>query len=135
MKIKSVEGEGLNSNFFYNLFLYTSALTNQNRYKKFNLLHFIPFLAAILVLIPFYNLSFEEKAAVFKNKGKGYETLISILYAAIVFSGIPHKPKPPTAMVCPSFIMSSRAARALGNILFIRLTFFHVLQLIPNNLK
>jgi len=70
------------------LFLYTSALTNQNRYKKFNLLHFIPFLAAILVLIPFYNLSFEEKAAVFKNKGKGYETLISILYAAIVFSGI-----------------------------------------------
>lgn len=70
------------------LFLYTSALTNQNRYKKFNLLHFIPFLIAILVLIPFYSLPFEEKAAVFKNEGKGYETLISVLYAAIVLSGI-----------------------------------------------
>ncbi|BFM42744.1 hypothetical protein CFS9_13850 [Flavobacterium sp. CFS9] len=70
------------------LFLYTSALTNQNRYKKFNLLHFSPFLIAILTLIPFYSLSFEEKAAVFKNEGKGYETLISVLYTAIVLSGI-----------------------------------------------
>ncbi|GIQ60437.1 hypothetical protein Flavo103_35730 [Flavobacterium collinsii] len=70
------------------LFLYTSALTNQNRYKKFNLLHFIPFLAAILVLTPFYNLSFDEKVTVFKNEGKGYETLITVLYAAILLSGI-----------------------------------------------
>ncbi|WP_264525633.1 helix-turn-helix domain-containing protein [Flavobacterium sp. N502536] len=70
------------------LFLYTSALTNQNRYKKFNLLHFIPFVIAFLVLTPFYNLPFDEKVTVFKNEGKGYEVLNTVLYAAILLSGI-----------------------------------------------
>ncbi|WP_337967707.1 helix-turn-helix domain-containing protein [uncultured Flavobacterium sp.] len=70
------------------LFLYTSTLTNQNRHKKYNLLHFIPFIIAILVLLPFYTLPFDEKINIFNNQGKGYEVLITILYAAVLFSGI-----------------------------------------------
>lgn len=70
------------------LFLYTSALTNQNRHKKYNLLHFLPFVVACLILIPFFRLSFEEKLKVFQNEGKGYENLILILYSAILISGI-----------------------------------------------
>ncbi|MRX69124.1 Helix-turn-helix domain-containing protein [Flavobacterium resistens] len=70
------------------LFLYTSALTNQNQHKKYNLLHFLPFIMACLILIPFFELSFEEKLKVFQNEGKGYENLILILYSAILISGI-----------------------------------------------
>lgn len=70
------------------LYLYTSALTNQNENKKYNILHFIPFTIAILFLIPFFSLSFEEKLNVFKHEGRGYENLILILYSAILLSGI-----------------------------------------------
>ncbi|MBZ4035562.1 helix-turn-helix domain-containing protein [Flavobacterium sp. 17A] len=70
------------------LYLYTSALTNQNQNKKYNLLHFLPFVIAILFLMPFFSLSFEEKLKVFQNEGKGYENLILILYSAILLSGI-----------------------------------------------
>lgn len=70
------------------LFLYTSALTNQNRNKKYNLLHFLPFGIAILFLMPFFSLSFEEKLNVYENEGKGYENLILILYSTILLSGI-----------------------------------------------
>lgn len=70
------------------LYLYTSALTKQNRYKKYNLLHFLSFVIAIILLIPFFELSFEEKITVYKNEGRGYEQLLSFLYVAIVLSGI-----------------------------------------------
>lgn len=70
------------------LYLYTSSLTSQNRYKKYNLFHFVPFLIAIMLLIPFFGLSFEEKITVYKNEGKDYEKLLSGLYIAIVLSGI-----------------------------------------------
>lgn len=70
------------------LFLYTSALTQQNQNKKYNLLHFLPFVGAVLVLMPFFILSFSEKLRVFENEGKGYENLILILYGAILISGI-----------------------------------------------
>ena len=70
------------------LFLYTSALTNQNPHKKYNLLHFLPFLIAVLFLIPFFTLPFSEKLKVFENEGKGYENLILVLYTFILLSGI-----------------------------------------------
>lgn len=70
------------------LYLYTSALTNQNQNKKYSFLHFLPFAIAVLSLIPFFSLSFEEKLKVFQNEGKGYENLILILYSAILVSGI-----------------------------------------------
>lgn len=70
------------------LYLYTSALTNQNQNKKYSLLHFLPFLIAVLVLLPFFILPFQEKLNVFQNEGKGYENLILILYCTILLSGI-----------------------------------------------
>lgn len=70
------------------LYLYTSALTNQNQHKKYNLMHFLPFGIAVLFLIPFFSLPFNEKLSIFQNEGKGYENLIFILYSAILLSGI-----------------------------------------------
>lgn len=70
------------------LYLYTSSLTNQNKNKKYNWLHFLPFVIAVLVLMPFFTLSFQEKLKVFQNDGKGYENLILILYTSILISGI-----------------------------------------------
>lgn len=70
------------------LYLYTSSLTNQNQNRKFNFLHFLPFGIAVLFLIPFFALPFQEKLNVFQNEGKGYENLILILYGAILLSGI-----------------------------------------------
>lgn len=70
------------------LYLYTSALTNQNRDKKYNLLHFIPFTIAFILLIPFFSLSINQKLDVYKNEGKGYEQLLSIIFISVISSGI-----------------------------------------------
>lgn len=70
------------------LYLYTSALTNQNRDKKYYLAHFIPFIITMLLLIPFFGLPFDEKSQVYKNEGKGYEVLLSAIYITIIISGI-----------------------------------------------
>lgn len=70
------------------LYLYTSALTNQNEKRKYNFLHFLPFVIAVLFLMPFFFLSFQEKLNVFQHEGKGYENLILVLYSSILLSGI-----------------------------------------------
>lgn len=70
------------------LYLYTSALTNQNQNKKYSLLHFIPFIIAILLLIPFFGLSSDEKIDIYKNEGKGYEQLLLVVYITVIISGI-----------------------------------------------
>lgn len=70
------------------LYLYTSALTNQNRDKKYNLLHFIPFTVAFLPLLSFFGLPFNEKINIYKNEGKGYEQILSVLLISIIISGI-----------------------------------------------
>jgi AraC-like DNA-binding protein len=70
------------------LYLYTSALTNRNRNKKYNLLHFMPFIIAFIPLLPFFGLPFDQKAAIYKNEGQGYEQLLSVLLIAIIISGI-----------------------------------------------
>ncbi|MEL1255741.1 helix-turn-helix domain-containing protein [Flavobacterium sp. DGU38] len=70
------------------LYLYTSALTNQDHNKKYNLLHFVPFGIAILLLLPFFGLSPHEKIDIYKNEGKGYEQLLLIIYISVIISGI-----------------------------------------------
>lgn len=70
------------------LYLYTSALTNQNSNKKYIFVHFLPFVVAVLFLMPFFSLPFQEKLNVFQHEGKGYENLILLLYSAILLSGI-----------------------------------------------
>jgi AraC-like DNA-binding protein len=70
------------------LFLYTSALTNQRSSRKINALHFIPFALALLSLLPFFSLSSIQKIKIYQQEGKGYELLVSIIFGAIVVSGI-----------------------------------------------
>ena len=70
------------------LYLYTSTLTNQNRNKKYNLLHFMPFIIAFIPLLSFFGLPFNEKISIYKNEGKGYEQVLSVLLLIIIISGI-----------------------------------------------
>lgn len=70
------------------LFLYTSALTNQAHSKKINVLHFIPFALALMVLLPFFTLSYPQKIKVYQQEGKGYELIMNSIFVAIVVSGI-----------------------------------------------
>jgi AraC-like DNA-binding protein len=70
------------------LYLYTSTLTNQNRNKKYNLLHFMPFIIAFIPLLSFFSLPFNEKISIYKNEGKGYEQVLSVLLLIIIISGI-----------------------------------------------
>ncbi|OJJ21504.1 AraC family transcriptional regulator [marine bacterium AO1-C] len=70
------------------LFLYTSALTNQQQSWKTNLWHFMPYLLSLLSLIPFFRLPVQQKLYVYQNEGAGFEPLMTILLFAFVISGI-----------------------------------------------
>ena len=71
------------------LFLYTVALTRQQaRFKIAWLIHFIPVISLYLFFIPFFSLPPAEKINVYRNKGAGYENLMSICLIAIILSGI-----------------------------------------------
>jgi AraC-like DNA-binding protein len=70
------------------LYLYTVALTNQQYKKKINILHFIPFALALLSLFPFFVLPFSQKIKVYQEEGKSYELLNSVIFFAIILSGI-----------------------------------------------
>lgn len=70
------------------LFIYTAALTNPKFSIKRSLWHFVPFLIAVLFLIPFFGLSSAEKIAVYEAEGKGYEMLMGVVYVAILLSGV-----------------------------------------------
>lgn len=71
------------------LYLYASELTgNLNVSNKKYLLHFVPAAMCWAYLVPFIILPGEEKINVFRNKGAGYETFLSVMVAAIILSGI-----------------------------------------------
>lgn len=70
------------------LFLYTSALTNGRATTTKILLHFVPYVLALLSIIPFLLLSLEDKISIYQNEGKGYETLSTIIFLGIILSGI-----------------------------------------------
>ncbi len=71
------------------LFLYTAALTNQlARNKVLNFLHFLPALFSVLLFLPFYTLSSSDKILLFKNSGKGNETVMRINVFLILISGV-----------------------------------------------
>jgi AraC-like DNA-binding protein len=69
------------------LFLYTTALTSQNNFKKKYLPHFIPFLLATVFLLPFFALSSSQKIEVYQHEGKEYDRLMRIIFGAIIISG------------------------------------------------
>lgn len=70
------------------LFLYTSAVTNQLKNWKRNILHFFPILISYISILDFFLLTNEEKKLVFEKHGQGYETITFIIYKAVLFSGI-----------------------------------------------
>lgn len=70
------------------LFLYVVALTNTSPLSKKAVLHFVPLLLAFAALIPFFIRPAEVKINVYKNKGAGYEGLLSVMYGSIILSGV-----------------------------------------------
>lgn len=71
------------------LYLYTAAMTNQlPANKKLLLLHFIPPLLSVVLFSGFYLLPAEQKIAIYKKAGAGYEKEITINLTAIYISGI-----------------------------------------------
>jgi len=70
------------------LYLYTLALTNRIKSFRISALHFIPFIAVYIYLIPFFALPLEQKIYVYKNEGVGYETFGLIKTVANIISGV-----------------------------------------------
>ena len=70
------------------LYLYTASVTNQLKNWKIGLLHFLPVIISFFSLFNFLQLPNEAKILVFKNEGRGYETLLFLTLMAIVCSGI-----------------------------------------------
>jgi AraC-like DNA-binding protein len=65
------------------------SVTRQLPEKKIFLwLHFLPILSVYVYLIPFLLKSAEDKIQVYRNEGAGYELFGSILFYAIIASGI-----------------------------------------------
>jgi AraC-like DNA-binding protein len=71
------------------LYLYTAASTNMfPSKKKVWLLHFIPFLLAIIFFTPLYLKSGQEKMDIYMNGGADYRLINFILVKSIQFSGV-----------------------------------------------
>lgn len=71
------------------LYYYVSSVTNQfPKNKWIALSHLIPAFITIVYLIPFFLLRAEQKFAVFKEEGKGYETFMQVLLIGIFISGV-----------------------------------------------
>ncbi|MBP4138596.1 helix-turn-helix domain-containing protein [Flavobacterium geliluteum] len=69
-------------------YLYTASATNQLKKWKIELLHFLPVIISFFSLFNFLQLPNETKILVFKNEGRGYETLLIFTLIAIICSGI-----------------------------------------------
>ncbi len=70
------------------LFLYTSSITNQLWARKYIGLHTIPFFFVYVLFIPFLVLPIEQKIMIFKNNGKGVESISLVLSILIMISGV-----------------------------------------------
>lgn len=69
------------------LYVYTIALT-RSRVLRALFLHFVPSLAVLLYLIPFFALPAEQKIYIFKNHGIGYEVFNVIRDFGNIISGV-----------------------------------------------
>ena len=70
--------------YFYVIEITGNAIQN----KGLILLHFIPTLFLVLLAIPFYQITGEEKVYVFQNDGKGFEWYLIIQASIIAISGL-----------------------------------------------
>lgn len=74
------------------LLLYTKYQTSENVFKKYDLLHLLPFLIVFFLFIDFYFLSFQTRAEIMQNGGKGYEIQGLIKLLTIYISGLVYIP-------------------------------------------
>jgi AraC-like DNA-binding protein len=70
------------------LFLYTRQQTIDRAFSAKQWLHFIPLLASYAMFAPFFTLPLAQQAAVFTQKGRGYELQSAINSYAIYVSGV-----------------------------------------------
>ena len=71
------------------LYFYVFVITGNVLHKKWSLiLHLIPAISTILLLIPFFGVSNEEKIHVFKNNGVGYEWYVIYMSIIVPLSGL-----------------------------------------------
>lgn len=70
------------------LYLYVLSLTGSKHQKLHWSIHFSPLLLAFGLLGKFLLLSFEQKIKIYKSEGVGYENIITMIYLAILISGI-----------------------------------------------
>ncbi|SRX76029.1 helix-turn-helix domain-containing protein [Aequorivita antarctica] len=70
------------------LYLYTTSLTKKKEIRKIHLIHFLPIIISFALFFDFFLLSSDEKISVYKTGGVGYENILIINSALIIFSGI-----------------------------------------------
>ena len=70
------------------LFLYTTALTQLRRIKIVGLLHFLPVLVIYVLMLPFFQLTPDQKIAVYRYGGTDYKWLTEPVFIAILLSGV-----------------------------------------------
>lgn len=70
------------------LYLYIHSHPQFSQIKPKLFLHFLPSLVAYALLIPFFVLSTEQKIYVYQHEGVGFESLTSLIFIAIILSGI-----------------------------------------------
>ncbi len=70
------------------LYLYTTSLTKKNEIRKIHLLYFLPIVISYALFFDFFQLSSEEKISIYNTGGVGYENVLFINSALIIFSGI-----------------------------------------------
>ncbi|MFD2519488.1 helix-turn-helix domain-containing protein [Emticicia soli] len=75
----------LHGPFLY-LYIHSHPQFSQSKPKWF--IHLLPSLVAYALLIPFFILSGEQKILVYQHEGAGFESLTSLIFIAIVLSGV-----------------------------------------------
>ena len=70
------------------LYLYTSLQTSSTKLQARQLLHFLPVVLTWMLFARFWPMSYEEKVAVFHQKGAGFETEIFIHRISLAVSGV-----------------------------------------------
>jgi len=69
------------------LFLYATAFTASTK-TVYKLLHFIPFVLAVLLISPFLALGYQDKILVYQNGGTSFQTETVTIFIASLISGI-----------------------------------------------
>lgn len=70
------------------LFLYTSSLTQQVNHNALRFFHFLPFVLAYLLMLPFFFSPAEHKIYTYEHQGSAYQWILFPLHLAIIISGI-----------------------------------------------